>query len=149
MSPAILPLAPADFADWLPLWQAYLTFYKASVSDEVTRTTFARLTGGAEPMGGFIARGESGQAIGIVHWITHRSCWTIGDYCYLQDLIVAPQARNRGVGRALIEAVYAKARALGCSRVHWLTQETNATAMRLYDQVADRSGFVQYRKLFT
>lgn len=145
--PSILPLAPADFADWLPLWQAYLTFYKTSVSDEVTRTTFARLTSWAEPMGGFIARDESGQAIGLVHWITHRSCWTIGDYCYLQDLIVAPQARNRGVGRALIEAVYEKARALGCSRVHWLTQETNATAMRLYDQVADRSGFVQYRKL--
>ncbi len=145
--PAILPLATPDYDAWYPLWQAYLIFYKASLSDEVTRTTFARLTSGAEPMGGFIARDAAGDAIGITHWIIHLSCWTIGDYCYLQDLFVAPGTRKQGVGRALIETVYAQANALGCARVHWLTQESNRTAMRLYDQMAERSGFVQVRKL--
>lgn len=148
MPPALHPLAAADYDAWYPLWQGYLTFYKASVTDEVSRITFARLTGGAEPMGGFIARDPAGDAIGITHWIVHRSCWTIGDYCYLQDLFVAPGARKAGTGRALIEAVYAKAQSLGCSRVHWLTQDTNRTAMRLYDEMADRSGFIQYRKVF-
>jgi GNAT superfamily N-acetyltransferase len=71
----------------------------------------------------------------------------VGDYCYLQDLFVAADRRGGGVGRLLIDAVAGKARALGCSRVHWLTQETNADAMRLYDKVAARSGFVQYRIL--
>lgn len=143
---SVMPLAAADYDAWYPLWQGYLTFYKASVSDPVTRITFARLTGSTEPMGGFIARDAAGDAVGITHWIVHRSCWTIGDYCYLQDLFVAPGTRKQGVGRALIEAVAAKATALGCARVHWLTHETNRTAMRLYDQVAERSGFLQYRK---
>ncbi|HEY1722504.1 MAG TPA: GNAT family N-acetyltransferase [Magnetospirillaceae bacterium] len=144
---SLLPLAPADYDAWYPLWQGYLTFYQSSVADDVTKLTFARLTGGQEPMGGFIARDEAGDAIGITHWITHRSCWTAGDYCYLQDLFVASGARKRGTGRALIEAVYVKAIAMGCSRVHWLTQESNRTAQRLYDEVAARSGFIQYRKI--
>jgi GNAT superfamily N-acetyltransferase len=144
----VRPLVPADRAQWQPLWQGYLEFYRTTVAPEVHDVTFARLTGGREPMGGFIAI-EGGEAVGIVHWITHRSCWTVGDYCYLQDLFVAPGRRSSGIGRSLIEAVYEKARTLGCPRVYWLTHETNAVAMWLYDSVADRSGFVQYRKTFS
>jgi GNAT superfamily N-acetyltransferase len=143
----VRPLVSADRAQWQPLWEGYLEFYRASVAPEVHDVTFARLTGGAEPMGGFVAT-EGDEAVGIVHWITHRSCWTVGDYCYLQDLFVAPGRRSGGIGRKLIEAVCDKARAIGCSRVYWLTHETNAVAMRLYDSVADRSGFLQYRKIF-
>jgi GNAT superfamily N-acetyltransferase len=145
---AIAPLAANDFSDWLPLWRNYLDFYQAQVPDETTRLTFARLTGGEEPMGGFIAREDSGAAVGVVHWIAHRSCWTAGDYCYLQDLYVDSGQRGRGVGRRLIEKVAALAKARACSRVYWLTHETNAPAMALYDQVAAKSGFLQYvRKL--
>jgi GNAT superfamily N-acetyltransferase len=88
-----------------------------------------------------------GTLVGIVHYLFHRSTWTIGDYCYLQDLFTAPEARGQGAGRALIEAVYDRAEAAGASRVYWLTQETNATARALYDTVADRPGFIQYRHL--
>jgi GNAT superfamily N-acetyltransferase len=89
-----------------------------------------------------------GKLVGIVHYLFHRSCWSIGDYCYLQDLYVALEARGRGAGRALIEAVCSAAKAAGASRVHWLTQENNATARALYDTLANRSGFIQYRKIF-
>lgn len=140
-------LQSADFEDWLPLWHGYLTFYKAQLAPATTQLTFKRLTGAQEPMGGFIARNADGHALGIVHWIQHRSCWTEGDYCYLQDLFVAPVQRNAGVGRLLIEAVYATAASRACPRVYWLTHETNAAAMKLYDQVAERSGFLQYRKI--
>jgi GNAT superfamily N-acetyltransferase len=146
VSVAIAPLGPADFHHWDPLWQGYLAFYKTSLSDDVTRLTFRRLTSPDEPMGGFLALAD-GRAVGMVNWIRHRSCWTAGDYCYLQDLFVDPQVRGGGIGRQLIEAVYDTARSQGCSRVHWLTHETNTDAMKLYDHVAARSGFVQYRKL--
>ena len=73
--------------------------------------------------------------------------WTIGNYCYLQDLFTAPEARGRGAGRALIEAVYERANSAGASRVYWLTHESNATARALYDTLADRPGFIQYRHL--
>lgn len=147
MSISIKPTTANDFAAWNRLWQAYLRFYDSSVDDAVTQTGFARLTDPEEPMGSFLARTADGEAVGMVNWVRHRSTWTAGDYCYLQDLYTAPKVRGSGVGRALINAVYAVAGEMGCSRVHWLTHETNQTAMILYDQLADRSGFIQYRKL--
>jgi GNAT superfamily N-acetyltransferase len=88
-----------------------------------------------------------GKLTGIVQYLFHRSSWTVGNYCYLQDLFVAESARGLGLGRALIEAVYENAKAAGASRVYWLTHHSNAQARILYDQVAENSGFMQYRKI--
>jgi GNAT superfamily N-acetyltransferase len=87
-----------------------------------------------------------GTLKGIVHYLFHRSNWTVADVCYLQDLFVASDARGAGLGRALIEAVAEKARAAGSPRLYWMTHEDNRTARALYDAVAERSGFIQYRK---
>ena len=140
----ILPLAADQKLHWHPLWRGYQAFYKANIPEAVSDVTWARLLDPAEPMGGAVAW-QDGEALGLVHHIMHRSCWTVGDYCYLQDLFVADKARGHGVGRKLIEYVYDYAKAKGCSRVHWLTHETNTDAMKLYDNIASRSGFVQYR----
>jgi len=143
----IRPIRADERAAWEPLWKGYQTFYRVSLSEEVTATTWARLQDPAEPMfllGAYV----DGRLAGIVHYLFHRSCWTVGDYCYLQDLFVASEARHLGIGRALIEAVEDEARKRGASRVYWLTQESNTAARALYDQVAERSGFIQYRKLF-
>src|SRR4051812_25263103 len=93
-------------------------------------------------LGAFLAD----RLVGIVHYLFHRSTWTTGDYCYLQDLFTATDARRLGAGRALIEAVYERAEAAGASRGYWLTHESNAAARALYDTVADRPGFIQYRR---
>ncbi len=142
----VRPLVASDKAAWLPLWHGYLAFYEASLPPQVDDTTFARLTGQAEPMGGFLSVDEAGRAIGLVHWITHRTCWSEKRTCYLQDLFVAPDVRGGGHGRALIEAVYEKAAAMDCQRVYWLTQETNTAAQALYDRIAAKSGYIVYRK---
>ena len=143
----IRPIRFEERAEWEPLWIAYQAFYKVVISDETTTVTWARLHDPAEPMdvlGAYVG----GRLCGIVHYLFHRSCWTIGDYCYLQDLFVAEDARDLGLGRALIAAVEERARRAGASRVYWLTQESNAVARALYDKLAERSGFIQYRKLF-
>ena len=147
MSLEIRPVTAADHAAWLPLWQGYLDFYQAEITAEVSAITWQRFLEPAEPMHAALAW-QDGRAVGLVHFIYHRSCWTVGDYCYLQDLFVADGLRGDGIGRRLIEHVYAQARADGASRVHWLTQESNSNARQLYDRIADRSGFIQYRKLF-
>jgi GNAT superfamily N-acetyltransferase len=142
----IRPVRDDERAAWEPLWAGYLAFYKATIPPGTTDVTWRRLHDDAEPMhvlGAYV----DGRLTGIVHYIFHRSTWTVGNYCYLQDLFVSEAARGLGVGRALIEAVYEKAREAGASRVHWLTQTDNARARILYDQVADNSGFMQYRKL--
>ena len=126
-------IGPQERAGWEPLWRGYLDFYETNDPDE---PMFA--------LGAYV----DGKLAGIVHYLFHRSCWSIGDYCYLQDLFVAADARKHGLGRALIEAVEQKARARGASRVYWLTHESNATARALYDTLADRPGFIQYRKIF-
>lgn len=138
-------LAARDRAGWEPLWRGYLEFYGAVVADDVSDLTFRRLLDPAEDMFCIVAEQE-GRLVGIVQCILHRSTWTTAPYCYLQDLFVSPDARDQGVGRQLIEAVYARADALGAARVYWLTHETNATARVLYDTVAVRSGFIQYRR---
>jgi GNAT superfamily N-acetyltransferase len=136
-----------DRSAWLALFRGYIEFYQASVAEDVVDTLWQRLMDGDE---GFpvalLAVDGADRPLGLAHVLFHRSTWTQGWYCYLEDLFVAPQARGKGIGRALIEAVYANADARGCSRTYWMTQENNATARALYDKVATKSPFVQYRR---
>ncbi|MGX1172067.1 N-acetyltransferase family protein [Pseudomonas sp. R151218B TE3479] len=134
-----------DHAAWLPLWQAYLRFYNTELPEAVSQSTWQRLLDEHEPTHAALAwKGDT--AVGLVHFIYHRSNWSIENSCYLQDLLVTQQSRGTGVGRQLIEFVYATAKADGCCKVHWLTHETNATAIQLYERIAERPGFIQFRK---
>jgi len=142
---AVRPARPSDRQTWEPLWQAYLTFYEASLASNVTDATWRRFFDPLEPLGALVAE-RSGRLIGFAHYLLHRSTWARVCYCYLEDLFVEPSARGSGVGRALIAAVEAAARDAGASRLYWMTHETNQTAQQLYNQVAERPGFVQYRK---
>lgn len=134
-----------NFGEWLHLWHGYLRFYNAEVAPEICRLTFDRLLNPDTPMHAVLAVRDN-KAIGLVHWIYHPSTWTAGNYCYLQDLYVAPAARGRGAGKALINHVYEHAKQQSASRVYWLTHHTNEAAIRLYDQMACNAGFIQYRK---
>jgi GNAT superfamily N-acetyltransferase len=151
MSVTVRAVARDDYAQWKPLWDGYNAFYGRSgptaLPDEITQTTWSRFFDAYEPVHALVAESD-GKLVGLVHYIFHRSTTFLGPTCYLQDLFTTSAMRGRGVGRALIEAVYEKARAAGCPRVYWLTHETNTTAMALYDKVAEKSGFVQYRKSF-
>lgn len=140
----VRPVEAADYAAWLPLWRGYQEFYEVDIPEETSRVTWRRMLDAGEPVYGALAVSGDG-VIGIVHWIMHRTCWTVADVCYLQDLFVARSRRGEGTGRKLIEHVAAVAREDGCSRLYWHTHETNKTAQRLYDQVAKVSGFIQYR----
>jgi GNAT superfamily N-acetyltransferase len=145
----VRPVERADYAQWLLLWDGYNAFYGRSgptaLPEEITRTTWVRFFDAYEPVHALVAEYEK-RLVGLVHYLYHRSTITLGPTCYLQDLFTDASLRGRGVGKALIEAVYERAREGGALRVQWHTHETNATAMRLYDQVAERSGFVVYRK---
>ena len=140
----LAPLTPDDHDEWLPLWWAYLEFYETELSTAQTQLTFARLIATEDPVHGAIARDDTGAAIGFVHWLTHVSTWSDGPYCYLEDLFVRPDARGGGTGAALIEHVRSWAQQSGSDKVYWLTQKGNHTARKLYDRVAQDTGFVHY-----
>ena len=147
--PLIRPVIRDDFPQWLPLWDGYNKFYgrsgETALPSEITQSTWGRFFDAYEPMHAIVAEHE-GELIGLVHYLFHRNTISIAPTCYLQDLFTAESARGKGVGRKLIEAVYEQARLAGCPRVYWHTHHTNATAMLLYDKVAQHSGFVVYRK---
>ena len=145
----IRPVALTDFAQWERLWEGYNSFYgragETALPDEITRMTWSRFFDGYEPVYALVAE-QGGQLLGLAHYLFHRSTIMIEPTCYLQDLFTAESARRQGIGQALIEAVYERAKVAGASRVYWQTHETNLTGIKLYDKVAERSGFIVYRK---
>jgi GNAT superfamily N-acetyltransferase len=138
----------ADFPQWSELWDGYNAFYgragETALATDITLMTWARFFDAYEPMHALVAE-VAGRIVGLTHFLYHRSTIQIPPSCYLADLYTAHAVRGQGVGRALIGAVYRHAKLAGSPRVYWQTHETNAAAMRLYDQVAERSGFVVYR----
>jgi GNAT superfamily N-acetyltransferase len=137
-------LTTDDFDAWLPLWNGYLEFYETKLEPEITRHTFGRLTDTTTNMHAALAVNESGEAVGMVTWLTHPGTWSRNDYVYIEDLFVSAAARGTGAGRALIEHVSEWADAAGAGKVYWLTAETNKTAQQLYDRVAKKTGFIHY-----
>ncbi|OTG91590.1 GNAT family N-acetyltransferase [Acinetobacter sp. ANC 3813] len=141
----IKPLQSIRKEQWMPLWQGYQTFYGANILEDISQNTWTKLSSADVPhMYGFAAVIEY-EVVGIVHVIEHDSCWTIQPYAYLQDLFTLDEYRGQGVARKLIQQVYDTAMARQCDRVYWLTHHNNETAQKLYDRVAKKTGFIQYR----
>jgi len=142
---SIRPIQPEDFDMWSPLWQGYLEFYEVEISQEVTRFTFDRLNVPGSGVFGALAVTQTGEVVGLVHWLLHPGTWSTKDSCYLEDLFVDGRFRGQAVGRALIAHVKEWAIAEKSARVYWLTAESNVTAQKLYDRVSEKTGFIQYQ----
>jgi GNAT superfamily N-acetyltransferase len=144
----IRPVREDDFQAWKPLWDGYNAFYgregKTALLENITQTTWSRFFDGYEPVHALVAE-KDGQLLGLTHFLFHRSTTSLEPVCYLQDLFTSEAARGKGIGRALIEAVYRHAKAARAGKVYWLTHETNTTAMMLYDKVSTKTGFRVYR----
>ncbi|APG85066.1 acetyltransferase [Sinorhizobium americanum CCGM7] len=145
---SIRPIVRGDYDQWLLLWEGYNAFYgrsgEAALAPDITHMTWSRFFDAYEPMHALVAENK-GRLVGLTHFIFHRTTTAIQPNCYLQDLFINEAARGKGVGEALINGVFDAARRAGTSRVYWLTHETNVKSMRLYDKVAEKSGFVMYR----
>lgn len=144
----IRPLQASDEAEWRRLWRDYLAFYETVLPEQIYALTWSRLLSGLpHEYAGFLAV-KDGKPVGLAHYLFHRSCWLENNACYLQDLYADPEVRGSGIGRALIEAVYDRAKAEGSKEVYWMTQEFNATARTLYDRIAEKTPFLIYQKNF-
>lgn len=139
-------LRSTDRPEWAEMWNDYLVFYKTSVPDNVYESTFERLLGDdPQDFSAFVAE-KDGRLVGLTHYLFHRHAWKIENVCYLQDLYARPETRGTGVGRALIEAVYAQADENGAPNVYWLTQDFNTTARKLYDRIGVETPFIRYQR---
>ncbi len=134
-------LRPGDRDAWEVLARGYKTFYRDPTPDAAYEATWRRLAAGTELYG--LGARLDGTLVGLAHYFFHPAFWS-GQACYLQDLFVDQAVRGHGAGRALIEGVAAAARDRGADRCYWHTQEGNAQARVLYDQVARFNGFIRY-----
>ncbi len=142
----IRALRASDEARWRELWTGYLEYYESSVAEVVYATTFQRLLSGDDNEFRGLLLERDGVAVGLAHYLFHRSCWSVENKCYLQDLFVLPEYRGQSLGRALIEAVYAAADEAGSPGVYWMTQHFNTAGRRLYDRVGELSDFIVYQR---
>ena len=141
----IRQILPADKPEWRRLWTAYLEFYGSTVSEEVYETTFQRLFEEDPWMPRCFLAVQDERPVGLVHYFYHTHCWRVERVCYLQDLFADPDVRGQGIGRKLIEAVYAQAKADGAPSVYWMTQEHNVQARKLYDRIGTVTPFIKYQ----
>lgn len=133
-----------DFAEWLPLWQGYLEFYETELADDVTRRSWERFLNPEKDQYCLVAKIDQ-KIVGFATFTFHASTWTDQEYCYLEDLFVNSELRGQKIGKQLIEFVAGIAKARNCARVYWHTHETNHTAQKLYDWIADKPGMVKYQ----
>lgn len=142
----VRPLSLSDRSQWGDLWQAYLGFYETSRPKNIFDTYFERLLGNdPQDYSGVVAE-KNGTLVGLAHYMFHRHGWRVKNVCYLQDLYANPNVRGQGIGRRLIEAVYAAADAARCPSVYWLTQDDNTQARQLYDRIGSLSPFIKYER---
>ena len=142
----IRPLMAEDRTYWGQMWGDYLSFYETDVAPEIYETTFARLIDSTNPVQNALFAELDGAAVGIVHYIYHAHNWRAENVCYLQDLYAKEAVRGQGIGRALIEAVYAAADANGTPSVYLMTQDFNENARLLYDLIGTLTPFIKYSR---
>lgn len=143
----IRPLVAADHADWHRLWTEYLAFYDTTLPEATFDTHFSRLLGRDPQDYSCLVAEQGDRLVGLTHYLFHRHGWRVENVCYLQDLYADPSVRGSGVGRKLIEGVYAQADAAGVKQVYWNTNDSNATARQLYDRIAHLTHFLKYQRL--
>lgn len=144
----IVPVQQQDYSQWEKYWIAYQNFYQVSLPLQVTKITWDRFFNEKEPVYCAVAKQDE-HVLGIVHYVIHRSTWAESNYCYLEDLYVSPEARGQHIGKQLIEYVQKQAIEQNCDRLYWHTQETNHTAQKLYDWIAQKPGVIEYRMSLT
>ena len=145
MSLTVRELRQEDYLEWENLWQGYLSFYRVTLAEDVTRETWNRLHDDAFDIHGLSAADETDKILGIVHFLYHPVTWSIAPRCYLEDLYVSEDARGQGAGRTLVEAVYRAARERQADQVYWLTETENLQARELYDRIGELTSFIKYK----
>ncbi len=146
MSLSIRPLTETDRPAWAQLWRGYLDYYETELPDTMYEVAFNRMLSNDEHEFHGLLAVQDGKPVGLVHYLFHRHGWKLESVVYLQDLYTAPELRGKGVGKALINAVYQAADAAGCPSVYWLTQDFNTDGRRLYDKVATKTPFIKYAR---
>ena len=138
MAVKIRPIENRDFPDWLPLWDGN----NLGTRDEaVTSETWSRLTDETFPVYGLVAE-KDGKLVGLLHYIVHPTTGSLKDVCYMQDVYVDPEFRQKGIAKNLIKelAIIGQKREKW-ARIYWLAERDNVAAQTLYENLGVKLNF--------
>jgi ribosomal protein S18 acetylase RimI-like enzyme len=139
---------PKDETVWRTLWADYITFYGATVPEEVTARTWQRILDPASPTFCRLVERDVAipmpQVVGFAVCVLHEGTFSTQPLCYLEDLFVAPAHRGIGIGRMILKDLQERAFSSGWSHLYWHTRQDNP-ARKLYDEFVQADDFVRYR----
>jgi GNAT superfamily N-acetyltransferase len=110
------------FRDW---WS------RTTPSDAAFDAGVRRLLG--DPNTDFLLAGD--PPAGVCQLRYRFGIWSESDDCWLEDIFVEAGARGTGMGRALVEAAFERARERGCARIELDVNEANPAALALYESL--------------
>jgi GNAT superfamily N-acetyltransferase len=130
---------PSDVATILRLIRELAEYEREPDAVEATEASLTEALFGATPAAEAVIAEEAGEALGFALFFHNFSTWTGKRGVYLEDLYVTPEARGRGVGKALLSHLAGIALDRGCARFEWAVLDWNAPAIGFYDSIGAES----------
>ena len=136
-------LKQKDKENWAKLYNGYANFYKVPMNTEVLDTLWGWIHDESHDVKGLCFELE-GKIVGIAHYRTMPRPIK-GQYIgFLDDLFVEPEFRGQQIAQKLISHLKSLSKDNNWDGIRWITHSSNENAKKLYDKIANNTGFELY-----
>ncbi|HVL48028.1 MAG TPA: GNAT family N-acetyltransferase [Candidatus Thermoplasmatota archaeon] len=133
MTSTVVRRATRSDADaFLRLVDALARYEKLDPPGPEARARLVEDAFGPRPRFALLVAERAGAIIGYAILVETYSSFLARPTLYLEDVFVAPEARNKGAGRALVAACAKEALARGCHRLEGVVLDWNEPARGFY-----------------
>ena len=132
-----------DFKRWSDLYQGYANFYKVPMNSDILDTLWEWIHDEKHVVRGICFELDS-KIVGIAHYRTMPRPIK-GQYIgFLDDLFVEPDFRRKKIAQKLINHLKSLSKSNNWDGIRWITHSSNENAKKLYNKIANNTGFELY-----
>ena len=132
-----------DKENWEKLYNGYADFYKVPMNTLILDTLWNWIQDDNHIVNGICYELE-GKIVGIAHYRTMPRPIR-GQYIgFLDDLFVEPDFRRKKIAQKLINHLKSLSKSNNWDGIRWITHSSNDNAKKLYDKIANNTGFELY-----
>lgn len=144
MSVTVRPLGDKDFFPWLGLFEGYSEFHESALTDEKALRVWSWIIDKNHDLDGAVAVTENGDFVGFTLYRAFPRTLSGDVALFVDDLFVADPASDAGLDRALLDFAREYAKSRGYRQLQWTTAADDKSALKLYDEVGTRTGWITY-----
>ena len=133
----------SDFNRWCNLYKSYANFYKVPMNNEILQTLWGWINDDIHIVKGICFEIDS-KIVGIAHYRTMPRPIKGGYIGFLDDLLVEPDFRGKKIAQKLINHLKSLSKINNWDGIRWITHSSNKNAKKLYDKIANNTGFELY-----